>query len=1125
MSVKDRSILVPIMIVLLMAFPSLLVLPDAYGGRYPLRSAELLGKWDLGEGEGQYTYDGSGNGNHGVLGGSIEKDTSDPSWGTGVHDAALAFDGVDDLVNCGNRSSLQMGKGSFSIETWVHVRQNMTDNLGGILSKYDPTSDRGFFLDVLSGQRYGGTGDSRGQLIFGMNQGYRNSSWNTVSGQYDTSTCLNDIVVYDKGLFAATSQGDIIEWTASGWVKRAPPYTSGMINCMAVYNGKIFGAVAATGELVRLDGSSLTRVAQSFNSELIISMAVHNGMLYAGTSPSGLLLEWNGVGAWAQAASQYSLETNINGLCSYNGHLYGTSSPGGYLLQWNNRDSWVQKAELGSGLNTLVVYRGKLYSAYTSLFEWNGVNSWVPRTSAIPSGTFSTMTVFSGRLLGATSGGILYEWNGIDAWVLRAPASGSEYPICAMCAFSGRLFAATGGHGSLLEWNSGFSVTSDTGIAPGWNQIVAVKNASEGTLSLYINGELESVSGHFDPLAYDLNCSFPLVIGQGAQDNYRGLIDRVRIFGKPLSSEEVSFEYDFFSMEWKAPLPPTSPSIRSGDLFVNLSWGPPNAFGTHELLGYVIYRGTTQDDLSFLNVTSTGVRWFNDTNVAYGNTYYYLVSAYSEAGESSSEDILSTTPKGCPSPPMNLTVHSGDRFVNISWKPPLKTKGSNLTAYRIERGLDLHSFGDLIQVGAEKRYYNDTVVDNRQTYYYRVYAKNEVGESSPSTTVSAVPKKLSPPVTSLELTPSDRGAYLTWNKCSDPYFQRFNIYRGIRDLISGGLIGRYYSEPDLTNLSFQTQDLAIDFDWGTDPPLPRMGDNNFSVKWDGYLKASTTGSYTIILRVDGGVRLWVDNILLIDAWEDRWYESLSASVYLISGEHQVKIDYFNWEGRASMRLSWAPPDQDPFVIPTSGLYGYYITYELLASTGETSYQDQGLEMGRYYYYFVKAVNDAGESLMGSIIELYAIGTPGEPRGFLLSVGDSYINLSWEPPIELGGSNIIEYRIFRANGTDYLKFYTNVSGDRLFFNDTDVDNGLDYFYYLTAVNEAGESGPSASLKGIPVGRPTPPRNPKAELYEGGVKITWSSPKFTGGVDLSGYNIYRSVNGGNRTFIYWVNDFLI
>jgi fibronectin type 3 domain-containing protein len=280
----------------------------------------------------------------------------------------------------------------------------------------------------------------------------------------------------------------------------------------------------------------------------------------------------------------------------------------------------------------------------------------------------------------------------------------------------------------------------------------------------------------------------------------------------------------------------------------------------------------------------------------------------------------------------------------------------------------------------------------------------------------------------------------------------------------------------------------------------------------------------INIRADGGVRLWIDNIQLIDAWNDAYYEKLSVTVFLITGEHQIRVDYFNKENRSSFRLAWAPPNEDSYVIPTSNLYGFYITYENIAQTVENTYTDDGLEIGRIYYYHVRAVNDAGESLPGNILEFYPIGLPDEPANLQAHHGDGYINLTWEQPRDVKGSMIIEYEIYRAVGVQNVMLYGNVSGNQTFFNDTDIINGETYFYYVIARNDAGDSIPSSSVQAVPVGRPSAPRNPKVEVHTDGLKITWASPKITGGADLKGYNVYRAVDNSNRTFVYWINDFM-
>jgi hypothetical protein len=59
------------------------------------------------------------------------------------------------------------------------------------------------------------------------------------------------------------------------------------------------------------------------------------------------------------------------------------------------------------------------------------------------------------------------------------------------------------------------------------------------------------------------------------------------------------------------------------------------------------------------------------------------------------------------------------------------------------------------------------------------------------------------------------------------------------------------------------------------------------------------------LGVDNGARLWVDDRLLIDQWQDPQIATFQADVTLSQGYHQVRLEYYDGGGSAAVRLSWA----------------------------------------------------------------------------------------------------------------------------------------------------------------------------------------------------------------------------
>lgn len=81
------------------------------------------------------------------------------------------------------------------------------------------------------------------------------------------------------------------------------------------------------------------------------------------------------------------------------------------------------------------------------------------------------------------------------------------------------------------------------------------------------------------------------------------------------------------------------------------------------------------------------------------------------------------------------------------------------------------------------------------------------------------------------------------------------------------------------------------------------GKDNFSVRWTGDIDFEEAGEYEFTTWTDDGTRVWVDDELLIDNWEDQNGETpFSESVELIAGIHQVKMEYYEGTGNAKAKL-------------------------------------------------------------------------------------------------------------------------------------------------------------------------------------------------------------------------------
>ena len=123
----------------------------------------------------------------------------------------------------------------------------------------------------------------------------------------------------------------------------------------------------------------------------------------------------------------------------------------------------------------------------------------------------------------------------------------------------------------------------------------------------------------------------------------------------------------------------------------------------------------------------------------------------------------------------------------------------------------------------------------------------------------------------------------------------------------GGLTGRYYKGPDFDELAFERFDSVIDFDWKQGSPAGLAADY-YSIRWTGKLLPEDDGIYRFFTVSDDGVRLWIDESLLIDDWNKHAPVMNEGSMVLEAGkQYDIRLEYYEDVGDAAVRLGWQPP--------------------------------------------------------------------------------------------------------------------------------------------------------------------------------------------------------------------------
>ncbi len=136
-----------------------------------------------------------------------------------------------------------------------------------------------------------------------------------------------------------------------------------------------------------------------------------------------------------------------------------------------------------------------------------------------------------------------------------------------------------------------------------------------------------------------------------------------------------------------------------------------------------------------------------------------------------------------------------------------------------------------------------------------------------------------------------------------------------------GLKGEYYDNMDLTSLNLTRTDDEINFDWGTGSPDDGIDANTFSIRWTGYIIPEYSENYTFYTRSDDGIKLWVNNQLLIDKWINQAPTEWSGTIDLeASTFYEVTIEYYENGGGAVAELSWESASQTKEIISNRNLF-------------------------------------------------------------------------------------------------------------------------------------------------------------------------------------------------------------
>jgi len=517
------------------------------------------------------------------------------------------------------------------------------------------------------------------------------------------------------------------------------------------------------------------------------------------------------------------------------------------------------------------------------------------------------------------------------------------------------------------------------------------------------------------------------------------------------------------------PSEPANLTVGSGDSYVKLNWDPPLYDDGHAVTKYKVYRGTNESVLSLifeLNSTSTEI---NDTGLTNGRTHYYYVTAISDIGEGPETNMVNATPLKIPSKPVNLSSDWGDTWINLTWKPPEDNGGAEISNYSIFRGINEGTLVRSATIG-NRTWYKDTGLINGKYYVYAITAHNSVGEGPLSNSTSDIPKRIPSEPLDLSIDWDDQQLSLSWSPPLNNGGAQIDSY----------MIYKRIGETELNPIQFGN--------------VTRYNDTEVSNGIE------YTYSISAMNIAGEGPRSSEESSI------PKRVPDLPRNLKAYSGDGYITID-------------WLPP----LIDGGSTITGYVIyssiddkNYTKLVSLGVTNkYNDTGLINGQTYYYRLSAVNFVGEGDTSSPVSEVPSTIPGTPENLRVMELDRALNLSWDPPFDDGGADIINYWV-EIKGPDMVTGSLVSGGTHHRF--TGLTNGIEYTSRVRAVNMRGEGPFSFSINGTPFSRPSKITNFQLELGEGYVLLTWEPPMDEGTYPILGYRIFRGVEINNLTILF-------
>jgi hypothetical protein len=262
-----------------------------------------------------------------------------------------------------------------------------------------------------------------------------------------------------------------------------------------------------------------------------------------------------------------------------------------------------------------------------------------------------------------------------------------------------------------------------------------------------------------------------------------------------------------------------------------------------------------------------------------------------------------------------------------------------------------------------------------------------------------------------------------------------DLFLYAKDFTDGtGLTGEYYTNSSRfytnvanfnpTNLFWVTNDAVVDFRWG--PALnPNLSNKFCSVRWTGQVRPQFTEAYVFETRTDDGVKLWVNDQLLIDSWQYQGTTTWTNTINLTADvRYNIRMEYYNYGFNARAHLFWHSDSQPRQIIPAARLYPSAGGY---APSAVTTPLNAVAFLGQPFSYSIQAANtplsyevtNLPSGLSFDSTNKVITGIPNVAGTFMISINVSNI---------VGvGTSLLNLRVIDTGSAISREVWTGITG--------------------------------------------------------------------------------------------------